>query len=153
MGKTGENVCFMIEKPGKKIVTMVPIAGQRATTDDEVNRFKAPECHQVIVELRNQEVEFKSHDEIKRVLFDKLDKLHFAHMQKVMSLMAERGVDISRFKLLKKLHKINWRGTAITCNMYRCKMHIRITKEIDRNGNEVFVFKDSLRTNHTGIFH
>ena len=76
---------------------MVPMAGPRASTDDSINEFQVPEIKKLICDMRSEGVEFRSLDEIESILLPKLDVLHYAHMQKVMATLVEKGIDTSRY--------------------------------------------------------
>lgn len=58
------------------VVALLPKAGKFASTDDATNRFRVPEINQIVIDLREEMLEFKSIEEIKTVLIPKLNKIH-----------------------------------------------------------------------------
>ena len=47
---------------------MVPSAGHKASTDDKTNRFKIPEIYTLLESLYNEDVTFKSLEEMETCL-------------------------------------------------------------------------------------
>ena len=47
---------------------MVPAAGHKASTDDRTNRYKIPEIYTLLESLDNEDVTFKSLEEIESCL-------------------------------------------------------------------------------------
>ena len=58
------------------MIVLVPAAGHRASTDDRTNRFKIPEIYTLLESLENEDVNFKSLEEIETCLLPQLDRLH-----------------------------------------------------------------------------
>ena len=82
--------------------------------------------------LRDEEVSFKSLEEIKNFLLPQLDTLHYQFMMHCMDLIAEAGVDTARFNPLPNCHKINTTGGGIACSYPQCRFSIKFTKVEDK---------------------
>ena len=50
------------------VIVMVPAAGHKASTDDRTNRYKIPEIYTLLESLDNEDVTFKSLEEIESCL-------------------------------------------------------------------------------------
>ena len=139
------------------VIALLPKAGPRASTDDKTNRFRIPEINQLMIDLREEGLEFKSLDDIRNVLIPKLDKLHHSFIMTCMAQLEDRGYDTSRFDPLKQVHKINRASSGIGCNLANCNFGLRIRRRASKDPNiksEVYVFEGDLFSgNHGGPFH
>ena len=139
------------------VVALLPKAGQKASTDDVTNRFRIPEVNQIMIDLREEGLEFKSIEDIKAVLIPKLDKIHHSFIVQCMAQLEDRGYDTSRFEPLTEIHRINRAHSGINCQSPNCSFGIRFRRAPSKDPNvesEVYVFKGSIFSGkHSGPFH
>ena len=84
-----------------------------------------------------------------------MDKLHNSFMKERMDELSKKDVDVSKYKLLSKVHIISKNGNGISCKFPRCQFRAIFLLEIDATVKKpvIRLSLKSLTNQHSGPFH